>query len=80
MKKFFVTLLLVLILGMAGYVVVLGQRYTAQKESNTVDYSAADICDFFDFFDGVSHCVSFVMGFGGILAKFYPRFVNEILV
>ena len=41
MKKFFVTLLLVLILGMAGYVVVLGQRYTAQKESNTVDYSAA---------------------------------------
>lgn len=41
MKKFFLCLLFVLMLGTAGYVVVLGQRYTARKESASVDYSAA---------------------------------------
>ena len=41
MKKFFLCLLFVLMLGAAGYMVMLGQRYTAQKESASVDYSAA---------------------------------------
>ena len=41
MKKFFLCLLFVLMLGTAGYMVVLGQRYTAWKESASVDYSAA---------------------------------------
>ena len=41
MKKFFLCLLFVLMLGTAGYMVVLGQRYTARKESASVDYSAA---------------------------------------
>lgn len=33
-KKFFLCLLFVLMLGTAGYMVVLGQRYTARKESS----------------------------------------------
>ena len=41
MKKFFLCLLFVLMLGIVGYMVVLGQRYTARKESSYVDYSAA---------------------------------------
>ena len=40
-KKFFVTLVFVLMLGAAGYMVILGQRYHAQKESTSLDYSAA---------------------------------------
>jgi len=40
-KKFFLCLLFVLMLGIVGYMVVLGQRYTARKESSYVDYSAA---------------------------------------
>lgn len=40
-KKFFLCLLFVLMLGTVGYIVVLGQRYTAQEEISSVDYSAA---------------------------------------
>ena len=41
MRKFFLCLLFVLMLGTVVYIVVLGQRYTAQKESSSMDYSAA---------------------------------------